>query len=63
MQNKDQVVTNPNIKCRKCLQNGHKQDSCVNDWKCLKCLQSGHQAKDCKPEDYELSEPSEANIS
>ena len=44
---KGQPVINPWAKCNKCLQTGHKQDSCQNDWKCKSCGKSGHKAKDC----------------
>ncbi|CAG2219820.1 CNBP [Mytilus edulis] len=45
---KDQIVVNPYAKCNKCLQTGHKQETCDNDWVCNSCGKSGHKAKECQ---------------
>ncbi|CAC5392989.1 unnamed protein product [Mytilus coruscus] len=34
---KDQIVVNPYAKYNKCLQTGHKQETCDNDWVCNSC--------------------------
>ncbi|CAG2232178.1 CNBP [Mytilus edulis] len=45
---KDQIVVNHYAKCNKCLQTGHKQESCDSDWVCNSCGKSGHKAKECQ---------------
>ncbi|CAC5412810.1 CNBP [Mytilus coruscus] len=45
---KDQIVVHPYNKCNKCLQTGHKQETCDNDWVCNSCGKSGHKAKECQ---------------
>ncbi|CAC5370225.1 CNBP [Mytilus coruscus] len=45
---KDQIVVNPYAKCIKCLQTGHTQETCDNDWVCNSCGKSGHKAKKCQ---------------
>ncbi|CAG2187982.1 CNBP [Mytilus edulis] len=49
-----QVDTRTNIKCNKCLQEGHKSYECPNDWVCRTCGGSGHKASYCTtcPDDW-----------
>ena len=35
------------LKCSKCLEEGHSFKFCVNDWKCTKCFKSGHKQDVC----------------
>ncbi|VDI75943.1 Hypothetical predicted protein [Mytilus galloprovincialis] len=42
------IYVNPYAKCNKCLQTGHKQETCDNDWVCNSCGKSGHKAKECQ---------------
>ena len=41
------VDHNKQMKCTKCLKDGHTFNSCNNDWVCRKCNQSGHKIADC----------------
>ena len=35
-------------KYAKCLEEGRRTNSCLNEWKCTLCLQSGHKRIDCE---------------
>lgn len=41
------------LKCRKCLEDGHRTDECTGEWKCLKCMKVGHKQGDCDMESSE----------
>ena len=38
---------NKNMKCSKCLGQGHKSTDCKNDWKCRTCGEFGHKQNVC----------------
>ncbi|WAR11188.1 hypothetical protein MAR_036264 [Mya arenaria] len=48
---------NKELKCRKCLETGHKMIDCENDWRCLDCHQIGHKKGECELESNPSSTP------
>lgn len=42
-----QILPNQELKCNKCLQMGHKQSACMNDWCCTTCGKDGHKRNEC----------------
>jgi len=58
------------LKCTKCLEDGHSQSFCPNDWKCLQCNKTGHKKGECilinessdeNPQDTSDTESSESS--
>ncbi|CAG2200037.1 unnamed protein product [Mytilus edulis] len=50
-------TSRPNMKCSKCLDEGHTANNCPNGWKCKKCGQLGHRQYECEEHsDVEVEE-------
>ncbi|CAG2204069.1 unnamed protein product [Mytilus edulis] len=50
---RDQPKNNPqNMKCSKCLQEGHQTRDCTNDWVCRSCGEEGHKQNACTKDAY-----------
>ncbi|CAC5390539.1 unnamed protein product [Mytilus coruscus] len=50
---RDQPRNNPqNMKCSKCLQEGHQTKDCINDWVCRSCGQEGHKQNACTKDTF-----------
>ncbi|WAR17708.1 hypothetical protein MAR_032302 [Mya arenaria] len=48
---------NKELKCKKCLETGHKTIDYENDWRCLDCHQIGHKKGECELECNPSSTP------
>jgi hypothetical protein len=47
------------LKCNKCLQQGHKQYECPNQWTCRQCNKPGHRESECHEDLNETSQQEE----
>jgi hypothetical protein len=57
---KDQIdPRKQTFKCNKCLQQGHKQYECSNQWTCRQCNKPGHRETECNEDLNETSQQEE----
>jgi Zn ribbon nucleic-acid-binding protein len=53
------LIQGNTLKCNKCLQQGHKQYECPNQWTCRQCNKPGHRESECHEDLNETSQQEE----